>query len=86
MNHLNIFEHYEQKDSIPLENNLTRIFARILKDNYYVANNFFRLIISKLELSDNYNDDNIIEILTQKSISYIKKEYFGNDDKNDKKN
>lgn len=49
MRHLNIFEHYEdKKNAIPLENNLTRVLARIIKDNSYVSESFFRLINNKL--------------------------------------
>lgn len=47
--YLNIFEHYRHDSyAIPLENNLTRIFARILRDNYYVAKRFFDLVDEKL--------------------------------------
>lgn len=78
MDHLNIFEHYRHDSySIPLENNLTRILARILKDNYYFADMFFRLINKKLikngysTIYDDLNEQNI-SVDIQRTIGDLK--------------
>lgn len=83
MNYLNVFEHYRHDaTSIPLENNLTRVFARILNDNYYVANSFFNLVNEKLEgkgfnISNTINCESRISVDIQKKISDIEKDMVG---------
>ena len=77
MNYLNLFEHYRHEASIPLENNLTRILARIIKGNYYVADLLFRLINNRLiesgygTIYDDF-DDQKINVDIQKSIGELK--------------
>ena len=81
MNYMNLFEHYRHDvASIPLENNLTRIFARILKHNYYVADAFFRLVNKKMieeygfaSIYDNV-DEQIINVDIQKTIGKLKED------------
>lgn len=46
--HMNLFEHYGDKN-IPLENNITRVFARILNDNVYIFERFIKKIQEKLK-------------------------------------
>lgn len=77
MNYMNLFEHYRHDiASIPLENNLTRIFARILNDNYYVTDAFFRLVNKKLiddGIGNIYDDvdDQIVNVDIQKTIGKL---------------
>ncbi len=78
--YLNIFEHYRQDSySIPLENNLTRILARVIKDNYYFADMFFKLIDNKLiekkygTIYDNLTDQEVL-VDIQKTIADLKKD------------
>lgn len=77
MNYLNVFEHYRHDAaSIPLENNLTRVFARILRDNFYVANCFLNLVNEKLKnyktgISEIDTSESRISVDIQKKISNI---------------
>jgi hypothetical protein len=45
--HLNIFEHYTQKGSLPIENNISRGLAILLNENSLVLDRFIDLINSK---------------------------------------
>lgn len=77
--YLNVFEHYKHEASIPLENNLTRVFARILNDNYYVASSFFNLIDEKLvkkgfEFNKRFDTESRIDVSIQKKLLDINNE------------
>lgn len=44
---MNLFEHYRQEGCLPIENNISRIFARILKDNMHIFNDFISKVDDK---------------------------------------
>lgn len=48
---MNLFEHYTQNGCIPIENNISRILARILNDNIYIFNSFINKINEKCKVS-----------------------------------
>ena len=91
MNHLNLFEHYNQDNySIPLENNLTRIFARILQSNYYFADSFYRFVDKKLQeeycvtIYDEIEEQNM-SVDIQRTIRQLKEDLLISNDVNCKK-
>ena len=44
---MNLFEHYTQNGCIPIENNISRILARILNDNVYIFSSFINKVNEK---------------------------------------
>ena len=71
---LNLFDGYS-----PIENNVSRIFARILHDNQYVFDEFIKLIKNKSLNNAKRNDlfvdvNNYFDLSFQKGIKDIKSE------------
>ena len=75
---LNLFDGYS-----PIENNVSRIFARILHDNQYVFDEFIKLIknkaLNKAKGKDLFVDvNNYFDVSFQKGIKDIKSEVLNN--------
>ena len=48
---MNLFEHYSQEGCLPIENNISRILARILNENVYIFSSFINKINEKSNTS-----------------------------------
>ena len=75
---LNLFDGYS-----PIENNVSRIFARILHDNQYVFDEFIKLIrneaLNNVKCNNLFVDvNNFFDVLFQKPIQDIKSEVLNN--------
>lgn len=72
---MNLFEHYNQTGCLPIENNISRILARILNDNIYIFNSFINKINEKSDVSlgiveSEYNVD------FQRAVNDIDVDYY----------
>jgi len=72
---MNLFEHYTQNGCIPIENNISRILARILNDNVYIFNSFINKVNEKSNIALG-NVESEYSVDFQRIVSDIDTDYY----------